>query len=92
MIVFWRGYGFIALLALLLPVGVNFAAAADRPGPTAFPVGVASLAAAAVCVAAWRVCRRWPGPHTLYGLPLWVWGVAYLALGGYCLATAARIV
>ncbi|MBX9584902.1 MAG: hypothetical protein K2X87_31745 [Gemmataceae bacterium] len=89
MVVFWRGYGFVGLLAGLLPVGTNFALSYPRPQPTALPVGLACLAAAGVCVAAWRVLRWRPGRHTLYGLPLWVWAAAYAGLGAWCLATAA---
>jgi len=88
-VVFWRGYGFVGLLAGLLPVGTNFALSYPRPQPTALPVGLACLGAAAVCVVGWRVLRQRPGRHTLYGLPLWVWAMAYAGLAGWCLATAA---
>ena len=37
MVVFWRGYGYIGLLAGLLPVGTNF----TRSQPTALPFGLA---------------------------------------------------
>ena len=90
MVVFWRGYGFVGLLAGLLPVGVNFALSYPTSRPTALPVGLACLAAAAVCVGGRRVLRRRPGPHTLYGLPLWVWAGVYVGLGAWCLVTAAR--
>jgi Na+/melibiose symporter-like transporter len=88
-VVFWQGYGFVGLLAGLLPVGTNFALSYPRPQSTALPVGLACLAAAAVCIVSWRMLRQRPGRHTLYGLPLWVWAMAYAGLAGWCLATAA---
>ena len=91
MIVFWQGYGFVALLAGLLPVGVHFALSYPRSQPTAVPVGLACVAAAGVCLGVGRRLRRGPGRHTLYFLPLPVWAGVYAALGAYCLGVGAGV-
>jgi hypothetical protein len=90
MVVFWQGYGYVALLAGLLPVGVNFLLSYPTSRPAALPVGLACLLAAGVCATAWQVLRRRPGEHTLYALPLWVWAVVYVGLGVWCLVNAVR--
>ncbi|MCX7664943.1 MAG: hypothetical protein N2112_05300 [Gemmataceae bacterium] len=90
MIVFWRGYGFIGLLAALLPIGVNFALSYPVPQSTAVPVGFACLFSAIVCFLAWRVLRKRPEPHTLYGLPLSIWSIVYIGFATWCFVAAAR--
>jgi Na+/melibiose symporter-like transporter len=91
MIVFWRGHGYIALLAGLFPVLTNFALSYPQPRSTALPVGIACLLASLICFLAWRKLRTRLDSHTLYFLPLWFWALVYLGLSGWCLATAAKL-
>ena len=82
MIIVWRGFGPLALVAALLPLG-SFLALIDVSILWAFAaVGGSSVLGGLVC---WILGRRWNRGsvyHSLYFVPLEVWGLVYMIEGG----------
>jgi hypothetical protein len=78
----WRGYGLLAILPPILGLvvlgfmveGHSFRAAALGATITMAVTG------AALAVAGW-VLNRAANRHSLYGLPMWVWGAVYALIG-----------
>jgi hypothetical protein len=80
-IVIWRGWGWLAVAALVLPLAVCGSVEDTRPGLAPFLAGLALAAAGAGC---WVWGRRWnrgAARHSLYFVPLHYWGLAYMAVG-----------
>ena len=77
----WRGYGLLGLIPLLLGM-VAFGFLAEHPIKVATLGAGLALASSglAVAVGGW-VLNRDGNRHSLYGLPLWVWGGAEVILG-----------
>ena len=82
MILIWRGWGLMAVVALLLPLAVCAGLLEGLPGLAFTLGGVALAAGGVVCI---RYGRRWNREgteHSLYFVPLQAWGWIYLAVGG----------
>jgi len=81
MFVVWRGWGLLALVAVF-PTLASFIALIDISLRTALlGTGLAALGGGSVCL---YFCRKWnrgTGYHSLYGIPLEIWGWIYLGHG-----------
>jgi hypothetical protein len=74
MILIWRGWGLLAIVALLLPLGSCVGLLDTRQGLAFVLGGLTLLGGGAAC---WVYGRRWNRPvteHSLYFIPLQYWG------------------
>lgn len=81
MILVWRGWGLVAIVALFLPLA-SCAGFIDTNTGLAILLGGITLAVGGV--ACWRFGKKWNREvteHSLYGVPLQAWGRIYMAFG-----------
>jgi hypothetical protein len=77
----WRGYGLLGIVPLIVGVvTLGFMIDFDFKAAALAGVLVMALAGAGMAVLGW-VLNRHGNHHSLYGLPLWVWGAASVVLG-----------
>jgi hypothetical protein len=88
--IIWRGYGFLAIVMLVPFVG-SFAVFGDMLQPRAFFLALAGslLLGGFVCIYAGILLNRDSYEHTLYFIPLQVFGWLYL---GFCAFVAGAAI
>jgi hypothetical protein len=93
MIFVWRGWGPLALVALLLPLASCAGLMDWHPVAAGTLAGWTLAAGGLACRHYGRKWNRGSNLHMLYWIPLEYWGWAYLVLGGALglLGTAALI-
>ena len=81
MILIWRGWGLMAIVAVFLPLASCAGLIDSHQGLAFLLAGLTLLGGGVAC---WVCGRRWNRPtteHTLYGIPLQYWGAAYVLFG-----------
>jgi hypothetical protein len=82
MILVWRGWGLLALVALFLPLA-SCAGFVDWNPAVAVALGGLTLAVGGLaCVRYGRKWNRGSGFHTMYWVPVEHWGWVYIGVGG----------
>ncbi|HYH64938.1 MAG TPA: hypothetical protein VD866_09615 [Urbifossiella sp.] len=82
MIFVWRGWGPMALAVAAIAVASCGGLIEFHPLAANAAFGVSLLCGGLVCLRYGRRWNRGTGYHTLYWLPLEVWGWVYIVLGG----------
>ncbi len=86
MILVWRGWGPLALAALILPAASCAGLMEYSPILSIAAFGVTLLAGGVACVWCGHRWNDGAWDHTLYWLPLQVWGWLYVVIGGLFVA------
>lgn len=89
----WRGWGPVALVALILPLASCAGLMDWNPLVATTSFGWSLLAGGLVCRHYGRKWNEGSGTHMMYWIPLEYWGWCYIILGGlYGLAGSAALV
>jgi hypothetical protein len=81
MIFVWRGWGPIALAGAILPLLLFGWLTKDKSSFALAGMGVALLAGGLGCVYLGQKWNQGMGLHSMYGVPLEVWGWGYVVVG-----------
>jgi hypothetical protein len=89
MFIVWRGWGLLAVVAAFLPL-------ASCAGLMDWNPLIAILCCGSTTVASGMICRhygrKWnqgSGFHTMYWIPLEIWGWIYIVFGGFLALSSA---
>jgi hypothetical protein len=81
-LIIWRGYGLLAFGAIVFTL--SCCVGGLEYGRAGFLVaGVVGVACGLPCYVYGRRWNRGTGKHTLYGVPMEIWGAILMALGGF---------
>jgi hypothetical protein len=87
MIVLWRGEGYVAFLALAVPMVTLFVTSyVLQMASPVVPVGSAFVGAGVTCAVAYRLLKDPLWDNTLYFLPLPFWAFVYSGFGLFLLS------
>jgi hypothetical protein len=78
----WRGWGLLGIIALFLPLASCVGFLEAWPGLAFLFAGLTLFGGGIVCRYFGRRWNRIGNEHTLYNVPLQVWGWIYIAVGG----------
>jgi hypothetical protein len=82
-IIWWRGWGLMAIVAVFLPLGSCVGLLDTHEGLAFLLCGITLVAGGVAC---WVCGRRWnhtTTEHSLYFIPLQYWGLAYILFGAF---------
>ena len=82
MIIVWRGRGFLALVATFLPLASCAGLMDFNPVLAVSLAGIATLGGGLACRHYGRKWNQGSGFHTMYWIPLEIWGWIYIVFGG----------
>lgn len=93
MILIWRGWGLLAVVALFLPLASCAGLMDWNPIVAILGFGVTLVAGGLACRHYGRKWNQGSGFHTMYWIPLEIWGWIYIVIGSLwsMLATVALI-
>jgi len=89
----WRGWGPLALVVLFLPLASCGGLMGWNPFVALLGFGLTTFVGGLVCRHYGRKWNQGSGFHTMYWIPLEVWGWIYIVVGGLfsLLASAALV-
>ncbi len=93
MIFVWRGWGPVAVVAVFLPLASCAGLMDWNPMVAILSFGVSLVAGGLACRHYGLKWNQGSGFHTMYWIPLEIWGWIYIAAGGFfaVLATIALV-
>lgn len=92
MILVWRGWGLLAVVAAFLPLASCGGLMDWNPLVALLCCGVTAVAGGMICRHYGRKWNQGSGFHMMYGIPLEIWGWIYIVFGGFfALSSAAGL-
>jgi hypothetical protein len=85
----WRGWGAIAAVATFLPLGSCVGLLDWNPMVAILCFGVTQVGGGLACRHYGLKWNQGSGFHSMYWIPLEVWGWIYIAVGGFFAVSAA---
>ncbi len=93
MFLVWRGWGLLAIVAAFLPLASCAGLMDWNPLIAILCCGSTAVASGIICRHYGRKWNQGSGFHTMYWIPLEIWGWIYIVFGGFfALLSAAGLV